>query len=95
MYSLTYLLLIIAAAIVLIVAATNYLKLHPLLVLLLACFFVGFTTGIEGLEIVKLISSGFGSILAEIGMFVVLGTIIGVMVERSGSLSDLARDSIS
>jgi len=90
MYSLTYLLLIVVAAIILIIAATNYLKLHPLLVLLLACFFVGFTTGMGGEKIVKLTASGFGSILSGIGLIVVLGAIIGVFVERSGALNAIS-----
>lgn len=51
---------------------------------------MGFTTGIDGLAIVKLISSGFGSILAGIGLIVVLGTIIGVFVERSGALDAIS-----
>ena len=86
MYSLTYVLGIIALAIAFIIGASNYLKVHPFVVLILNCFFVGFATGIDAQEIVSLTSSGFGSILTNIGLIVVLGTIIGVFIERSGAL---------
>lgn len=90
MLTLPYLLSIIFLAIILIIVASNYLKVHPFLALIICCFLVGFATGMDGLEIVKQTTSGFGGILTGIGLIVVLGTIIGVFVEKSGALDVIA-----
>ncbi len=81
--------LIICGAIGFIILATNYLKLHPFLALILSCLLVGFATGMDSLVLVKTISSGFGAILSGIGLIVVLGTVIGVFIEKSGALDSI------
>ncbi len=90
MLSLPYLLFIIFLAIALIILASNYLKVHPFLALILSCFFVGFASGMDGLTIVRETTRGFGNILTGIGLIVVLGTIIGVFIEKSGALDVIA-----
>ena len=70
--------------------ATNRLKAHPFIALILSSIFVGFSTGIEPQRIIDLITSGFGGILAGIGIIVVLGTVMGVFVEKSGALNVIA-----
>ena len=90
MGSLIYLLGVISLSIVFIVLASNYLRLHPFISLILACFFVGFGVGLEPLLIVEALTHGFGSILSGIGLIVVFGTVIGICMEKSGSLYVIA-----
>ena len=88
------LVLILAALIVFIVLATTSLKLHPFLALLAAAFLAGFAYQLPAGEIVSLITSGFGGILGGIGIVIALGTIIGVILERSGAAITLAESVI-
>lgn len=84
------LVLILLALIAFIVLATTRLKLHPFLALLAAAFIAGFAYQVPSLEIVKTITGGFGAILGYIGIVIVLGTIIGVILERSGAAISMA-----
>lgn len=84
------LVLILLALIAFIVLATTRLKLHPFLALLAAAFIAGFAYQVPSLEIVKTITTGFGAILGYIGIVIVLGTIIGVVLERSGAAISMA-----
>ncbi|WP_339738008.1 GntP family permease [uncultured Sunxiuqinia sp.] len=77
-------------AVLFIILGTTKLKMHPFLVLLLATYGVGFMAGMPAMEIVKIITDGFGSIMAYIGIVIILGTIIGTILERSGAAIKLA-----
>ena len=88
------LVLILVALIAFIVLATARLKLHPFLALLGAALLAGFAYQVPTMEIVKTITSGFGSILGYIGIVIVLGTIIGVILERSGAAITMAETVI-
>lgn len=88
-----YLVVILAILIALIVLATTKLKLHPFLALLAAAFVGGFMYQVPLLDIVKHITTGFGGIMGSIGIVIVLGTIIGVILEKTGAAITMA-DSI-
>lgn len=88
------LVLILVALIAFIVMATTRLKLHPFLALLAAAFIAGFAYQLPSAEIVKTITGGFGSILGYIGIVIVLGTVIGVILERSGAAITMAETVI-
>lgn len=79
------LLVILAAAILFIVLSTSKWKLHPFIALLLASYGVAFASGMNPLEIGATIREGFGGILAYIGIVIILGTIIGKVLEKSGA----------
>lgn len=83
-------LLILALLIGFIVLMTTRWKLHPFLALLSAALIAGFAYGLPGNEIVAVIGDGFGGILGYIGLVIALGTIIGVMLERSGAALTMA-----
>ena len=83
------LVLILVALIAFIVLATSRLKLHPFLALLAAALLAGFAYQVPTMEIVKTITGGFGGILGYIGIVIVLGTIIGVILERSGAAAEV------
>lgn len=88
------LVLILVALIAFIVLATTRLKLHPFLALLAAAFVAGFAYQLPSADIVKTITGGFGSILGYIGIVIVLGTVIGVILERSGAAITMAETVI-
>jgi gluconate:H+ symporter, GntP family len=86
----TTLLLVIFSAIVFIILAAAVWKIHPFINLLLACIGVGIAVRMPLPALVKAINDGFGSLLGYIGMIVVLGSILGVFLEKSGAALRLA-----
>ncbi|WGK61649.1 GntP family permease [Halopseudomonas sp. SMJS2] len=88
------LVLILIALIVFIVLATTRFKLHPFLALLGAALLAGFAYQLPVLEIAGHITRGFGGILGYIGIVIVFGTIIGVILERSGAAITMAETVI-
>ncbi|QLF93805.1 GntP family permease [Pseudomonas sp. ABC1] len=88
------LVLILVALIVFIVLSTTRLKLHPFLSLLAAAIIAGFAYQLPAGEILKIVSTGFGGILGYIGIVITLGTIIGIILERSGAAITMAETVI-
>ncbi|EGM70499.1 GntP family permease [Shewanella sp. HN-41] len=84
------LVLILIGVIAFIVFATSKFKLHPFLTLILAAFIAAFAYGLPSGEIAKTITTGFGNILGYIGLVIVLGTIIGIILEKSGAAITMA-----
>ncbi|WP_165662350.1 GntP family permease [Oceanimonas sp. MB9] len=86
--------LILIAVIAFIVITTARFKLHPFISLLLAAFLLSFASGLPIADIAKNISNGFGGILGYIGLVIVLGTIIGGILEKSGAAITMAETVI-
>lgn len=84
------LLLAIGLAVGFILLASIVLKLHPFLSLLLATLLLGLAVGMSPAAILENINTGFGNILGYIGLIVVLGSIIGIILERSGAALRIA-----
>ncbi len=87
------LILILIGVIAFIVFTTTKLKLHPFLALIMSAFIAAFAYGLPSVTIAKTIAGGFGGILGYIGLVIVLGTIIGVILEKSGAAITMA-DSV-
>jgi gluconate:H+ symporter, GntP family len=84
------LLLLIAVAIVFIVVMGSKLKVHPFLVLLLTALLTGIFSGMPVTEIANTANEGFGNMMKKIGLVVILGTLIGTVLEKSGAIVQLA-----
>lgn len=82
--------LIILIGVLFVVLATAKLKLHPFLALIISSFFVGIASGMPLLDVVTNINTGFGSLMTSIGIVIVAGTMIGVILERSGAAYRMA-----
>ncbi|WP_252501745.1 GntP family permease [Sporosarcina sp. Marseille-Q4943] len=80
----------IALSVVLIVVLTAVFKVHPFLSLLAGAFFVGITSGMPLLTVVDNVNEGFGGLMKGIGLVIVAGTIIGVILEKSGAAFRMA-----
>ncbi|WP_346234786.1 GntP family permease [Lysinibacillus telephonicus] len=81
---------IILIGVLFVVFATAKLKLHPFLALIISSFFVGIASGMPLLDVVTNINTGFGSLMTSIGIVIVAGTMIGVILERSGAAYRMA-----
>jgi len=88
-----YLVFVLLGVIAFIVIATSKFKLHPFITLIIAAFITALAYGLPASDIAKTITGGFGGILGYIGLVIVLGTIIGVILEKSGAAITMA-DSI-
>ncbi|MBN8412278.1 GntP family permease [Halomonas denitrificans] len=84
------LVVILLLVIAFIVIATSKLKVHPFLALLASAFIAAFAYGLPLDSVVSTITSGFGGILGYIGLVIVLGTIIGIILEKSGAAITMA-----
>ena len=84
------LLLIIAVAICFIVVACSHFKWHPFLALLTASLFTALTVGLPLKDIATTANEGFGNMMTHIGLVVVLGTLIGTVLEKSGATLRIA-----
>mgnify|MGYP001106612887 CR=1 FL=1 len=82
--------LIIFLAISGMIVLISKFKWHPFIVLILSALFVGLTTGMGINDLIAKITSGFGSILGNIGIVIIAGTIIGTILERTGAALTMA-----
>jgi gluconate:H+ symporter, GntP family len=78
-------LLSLFAGILVIVVLTARFGVHPFFALLIACFIVGVGAQLGLVEIMKAIKEGFGHIMMSLGFIIVLGTALGIVLERNGS----------
>ena len=85
-----WLVTVLAVSVLFIILGTTRLKLHPFISLLLASYIAGALAGLPVNKIASVIAEGFGSIMAYIGIVIVLGTIIGTILEKSNAAVKLA-----
>lgn len=89
--STTALLLIALASVVLLLLLVIKAKAHPFVALLIVSLLVAFTTGIPASDIIKTIEKGMGGILGHIASIIILGSMLGVLIEMSGGAESLAK----
>ena len=85
-----WLLIALIVSVLFIILGTTRWKLHPFLVLLLASYLAGMLSGLAPSGIASVIARGFGDIMATIGIVIVLGTLIGTILEKSNAAIRLA-----
>lgn len=90
MSSPVWLMIVLAVSVLFIILGTTKLKIHPFIVLLLAAYMAGTMAGLPVGNIAVSVANGFGSIMATIGIVIVLGTIIGTILEKSHAAVKLA-----
>lgn len=81
---------VIALSVVLVVLLTAIFKVHPFLSLLIGAFFMGIASGMPLADVVSSVNEGFGGLMTSIGIVIVAGTIIGVILEKSGAAYRMA-----
>lgn len=80
-------LLVLVAGIVLVTARW---KVSPFLALMGAALIGGFAFGLPPTEIIETITEAFGGTLGNIGLVILFGTMIGMILERSGAAISMA-----
>jgi len=82
--------LIVFLAIVFIVLSSTVFKMHPLTGLLLAALGVGIFAGLPIDKLAETIGKGFGELMSKIGLMVILGCVIGAILDQSGAAIKVA-----
>jgi len=82
--------LIVFLAIVFIVLSSTILKMHPLTGLLIATLGVGVFAGLPIDKLAETIGKGFGELMSKIGLMVILGCVIGAILDQSGAAIKVA-----
>lgn len=85
------------AAIALLLFSISKLKIHPFLALMGVSFLLAIAVGIPLKEIPGIIGKGFSNTFASIGLVIILGMLIGSLLERSGAaykLADMVQKSV-
>ena len=82
---------LLVLAVLFIIYGTARAKLHPFLVLLAAAYGLGLAAGLSPAATIEAITGGFGGTIGYIGVVIAAGTIIGVILEKSGAALVMAR----
>jgi GntP family gluconate:H+ symporter len=85
-----WLITVLVISVLFIILGTTKLKIHPFIVLLLTSYLAGALAGLPIEKIAVTITTGFGNIMATIGIVIVLGTVIGIILEKSNAAIKLA-----
>jgi len=83
-------LIALLAGITIIVLLTAKLRIHPFFALLMASFVVGLGVQLPVADILAAAKDGFGNIMKSLGFIIVLGTTLGVVLEKNGSTHVMA-----
>jgi len=81
---------VIIASVALMIIAISKFKIHPFIVLTVIAILVGLLCGIDSETVINKVKSGFGNILASIGIVILAGTIIGTILEKTGAALTMA-----
>ncbi|MEM8568666.1 MAG: GntP family permease [Bacteroidota bacterium] len=87
---LLFILIVLVVAVVLIIVSTSVLKIHPTISLLTVTVFTGLALGLAPKLVIDKIAEGFGGLLGSIGLLVVFGSMLGVLIEKSGAVQKIA-----
>ncbi len=87
LWAVILLILVVAA----IIALTGKYKVNAFLVLLLVAFVYGFGIGLPFKDIIANVKAGFGGTLSSIGIVIIAGTMMGVILEKTGAALVMTR----
>lgn len=89
------LLLTIFFALALILIAIVKFDIHPFLALFVGAILYGLMAGMPANMIVKSIQDGFGGVLGNIGLLILLGVVMGTFLEKTGGAIVIAEKVLS
>lgn len=79
------------AAVLILVFCTIKLKLHPFFALIATSAVFAIISGMNMEQMLKGFASGLGGTVADIGLVIALGTVTGVLLEKSGAAETMAK----
>lgn len=89
MANIYYQLCILIASILAIIYMTTKLKMHAAMALLIIALLAGLALDIPGEQVIVTLSSGFGSMLGNIGIIIILGCLLGNLLEKTKALATI------
>lgn len=84
------LLIVFCLAIAIMIIAISKFKIHPFLSLMGTSLLLAIVVGLPLAKIPGIIGSGFSGVLSSIGIVIILGALIGLILERTGAAIRLA-----
>lgn len=81
---------LLLGSIALIVWCTARWRMNPFLALFFVALLLGLIAGIPLDKMVDVLKEGFGETMKKIGLVIILGTVLGVLLERSGATLRMA-----
>ena len=90
MTSTYYLLFLLLLPLLFIVWLTAYKKVNAFIALLIAALGIGILSGLPLDTLAGTLKKGFGNTMQNIGLLIILGTILGVILEKTGATASMA-----
>ena len=81
---------VIFIAVVAMIIAISKFNIHPFIVMIVIAIAMGLVCGFDAVKVINTVKSGFGNILANIGIVILCGTIIGTILEKTGAALTMA-----
>jgi len=78
-----------------VVILTRFLNLHAFISLLIAAFICGLITGQTIANIIALMQEGFGLLVRHIGFLIAFGSVLGMMLEKTGGMEVMSKKIVS
>jgi H+/gluconate symporter-like permease len=79
------------AAVLAVVVLIIRFKINPAVALVLGSAYLGLAAGLGTEKTVETIATGFGDIMAEVGLLIAFGVLTGVMLQETGAIERLVR----
>lgn len=89
MTGISFIIAFIVAVLVMLLLISKY-KVHPFLSIMAISLVLAFLAGIPMPQIPKVIGEGFSSTFTSIGIVIILGALIGTILEKTGAALTLA-----
>jgi H+/gluconate symporter-like permease len=80
-----------AIAIVAVVVMIVRLKFNPVVSLVVGSAYLGLATGVGVKKTIDAIMTGFGDIMAEVGLLIAFGVLMGAILQRTGAIQRLVQ----
>lgn len=89
-----WLLLLLAVCIGLLIVGISRWKIHPFLALMGAALLLALFAGVEITAVVDIIGRGFSDVFTSVGLVIILGAVIGTVLEKTGAALTIADAAI-
>lgn len=80
----------IVVMVLLLILLVSKVRLHAFLALIVTAVIMGLATGQSPADVVKAVTEGFGGLMTSIGIVIVLGVVIGEILESTGGTEKIA-----
>ena len=82
-----------AVAILAVVVLIVRFKFNPVVSLVVGSAYLGLATGVGVEKTIEAITTGFGEIMAEVGLLIAFGVLMGAILQQTGAIQRLVADA--